>query len=606
MPFLRFGFDSQLLRIMIDNINQTIISTPFPYAYSIPHLGNITQAIKGDLYTKIRNALEKNGWIKGKSTFCYSFHATGLPVYFRILELKNLLKSNVKESNLDISSFKKDIQKYFKQKNIVPLLKYVKKVKHCTTLKGWIECISSYYNDLFLELNISTNLPKFHTTTDLDKRYSQFVTKLYQELDKKGLIIEDENPLICCDSCLGVLGDHDRVKEEGIGISHHVVYKKEDLMGTWYSLKSSTNTWVNCGSSIFISTELIQKIKEGIPCGSQILFYDQQNKKFLINETFSKEVLFNLNSESKVYTTSAGITCRCGGHSTIKKEKTLFINFSNPSWKEKGRLSIECSDLPESSKRTLLNTLNNLRDVAFLRSFGYGTKLKFLPVKYSNKVVDSLMDSALHPYFYAYFLDPSLEVENLGILKNYKFLVHLTGKDLLPTHLLYMHLFSSMLTPQVKVPYFETTRFICASNKEKMSKSLNNVIYWSDIKPFCNPSGLKSYIANLADTDEATGYDQNTLIIAEKNIHKHKNILMLLSESKLNSTSLPFVKEVVQEILLNVGEGERSSFKLRRVYYLLFHKLTKILKETSVEEKIISEELIQTKTLIKDLINAFY
>lgn len=568
--------------IKLNPVQKTIISTPFPYAYSIPHLGNITQAIKGDLYTKLRNALNKHQYIDTKTLFCYSFHATGLPVYFRIQEMRKLLKSNTKGVQLDVVGFKKDIFEYFRSKNILPLLSYVKKVKHCTTLKGWVEIMSAFYTDLFIDLGVHTNLPKYHTTTDIDTGYSNFVKLIYKELFSRGLIVEDKNYLIYCNKCSSVLGDHDRVKEEGIGVTHHQVYKTIIKQGVWYHDDIQNQKWVQVNPKLFISEKIYFKIRAGIPPASEGLLYDTETRHVRYLPLVQGGLNLTLENPCWIYSTSAGITCRCGGSSTLGSEKTLFIKFTDLDWKLLATQSIQRSHLPAGSKKALLQTLTKLRNVAFLRSFGYGTKLKFLPAPYNEKIVDSLMDSALHPYYYAYFLDSITKPTDFQKAQSVKYLAHMTGKDLLPTHLLYMHLFSSLLTPNVKVPYFETTRFICASSKEKMSKSLNNVVYWADLKEFCTPMGLKSYISTLADTDQATAYDKQTLIQAQRNTQKHRRALKkYIKSGHVNNETVPHLREIFNQVSCCVGAGPYPQFKLRKAYHLIHHKLADILSRTS-------------------------
>ena len=559
----------------------TIVSTPFPYAYGVPHLGNLTQVIKSDLYAKIKNVLDRDrSEVKSDTSFCYSFHATGLPIYLRIKALKSRLRGHFR----DKTRLRFEIREFFKENNLSPVLPYVKRLSDCLTLKGWIHMMKNYYTDLFLELGVQSNLPLCHTTTEIDENYSLFVNTIYEELNRRGLILQKENYLIYCDKCEGILGDHDRTRYEGLGVSSYEVHTHSDReKRLWISDRRDEDSWMRPVSQICLSKRLFLQLKRNTPPHSEILLYRQKcvtlDPEKMEQESQTREMCLPV-SET-IHSASAEITCRCGGSSKIGKENTLFLNFSKREWKDKVTERVTNSDQEPSDKKTLLSRTSDLRDVAFLRSDGYGTRLKFLRgTPFQDKMVDSLSDSALHPYFYSCFLENKYD-DIWNTVPSYEYLVHNSGRDLLQNHLLYMYFFSVELFPQVEVPHFDTTRFICAPDREKMSKSLNNVIYWDHIKKVSDVSGLRCYLASLADSSEPTQYDEGRLRQRARSGRRHKSQFQRCVKSKvLKPKELEELDRLLRQMSLNVSrdarDGPHPRFKLRLLYHKLFSEILNV------------------------------
>ena len=580
-----------------------IVSTAFPYANSVPHLGNLTQVLKADLYTKLLKSYHDCGWCKTDTRFLFSFHATGLPIYVRLKTIRSKLRELFKsKGTLQKIEFRKHLVKklidYFKVEQLSPLLKFLDSVTELLTLKGWIGLIAKYYTKIFLDLNIKTNLPQYHTTTALDQRYSNFVNFIYNQLNEKGLLKEDLKHLIVCDRCHNVLGDHDRIKYEGIGVSKVSVKKHSNTLGELYYFLDPLEThWISLDSKHFIAQDLFEYFKYKTFKEESLVLYEKELLNILLDfkkETFFKSIsLESVFEETTLYWTLKAIQCRCGGLANISAEKTYFVLTEDPTWKSKTLDLIEKSYKEKSIHKetyfVLKASLANLRNLSFLRSKGYGTSLELLKgTPYETQIVDSLMDSMIHPYFYSVFLSNQETYKETVSL--YRYVLHNMGKDLIQNHYLFFYMFSVLLFPNLPIPGSDTTRFICAKNQLKMSKSLKNVLYWDKIKLNVKPKDLRCYLASLADTSEPTSYDETKIINEGSIASKHYEEILKCKTLKYNRHTCDQINHLLYKIYYLVGglkedlvsenllEFKENKFRLRKVYNLLFNDLRNLLK----------------------------
>ena len=569
-----------------------IISTAFPYVYSIPHLGNIVQALKGDIYNKLKNCVFEHQGLSVKSYFCYGFHATGTPVYHRLNRLKLIIKQYYPFKNQNNKkALARALVTYFKEENIMFLAPHIKGIRELLHLKGWINILARYYTNLFAQLGIKTNLPDYHTTTKVDAAYSKFVNHLYNKLDQQKKLILKNNYLIACNKCDNVLGDHDRTSYEGVGVSNIKVFACNLNGQIWLSLSSSEhisgkNNWFKSGLFVIDAALKDWLFKKTIKKEDLILYLPSLKVDQVFSFSFSpSQDTPPMLEEVDLYTTISKIKCRCGGYAKIRTELTYFVNFEDSYWKNQALIRIHASNLSDSDKKTLVSTLDKLKDVAFLRTKGYGTTLDLLKsTDYKDKFVDSLMDSALHPYFYASYLNKDLNFQD--VLNSYNYTIHCAGADLLQNHLLYMYLFSTLLYPDIKVPFFDTTRFILARNKEKMSKSLKNVIYWDDIKDKIDPISLKSYVYSLADSNNASTYDQKEVLAIGRATKKHiRKILTFLEQGRCNESSLNQIKSDILNPVIELLSFKKGSPKIRFLYHKLIFELSNILSKAKPGDK---------------------
>jgi len=602
----------------MQKVEKVLCTTPFPYCYGLPHLGNITTLLKSSIFSKLKSAYFKAGYTEEESLFCYSYHLTGLPLLNRIEKFKEAFK------NLGPEEEKMEkLKALFKQECLQGLLPYIKKVNQVTSLKGWVHCINKYYTDLFFNLNIPSNLPNFHTTTEIDLRYSRFVNRIYEKLNANNLLYQGEKKILTCDTCKNVLGDHDRKTNEGIGINllevqfsyvlnfeqfnkqfqnkgdknlnlkvlkdfnkskkgpeSLFIYTKEKLDQNLnlYQLrdeliisedlfklllkqkKEEFIFYFNSKEYLFKLSELkktsnqyVKKITEAL---NQVDNLNKQNTSATKDKTEQKELakkgLFY--SSSNLYFTLGDTICKCGGFGRIKPQKTWFVRFTDPKWSKKVLLKIDESENRKEIKQALKSHLKSLNDVSFLRKKGYGTRLDILKkTDYKEYIVDSLMDSQIHPYFYPFFLEKA-SLKGLNFSKKYRIDVHSTGKDLLPTHLLFFCYLSTFLLPNQKLPVFEASRFIVLKNFEKMSKTLKNHIFWDELaKKQVSPFDLKVYLSVATDSpSKATVFELEGLKRIAKTSKNHKDQLINLIE--LIDKEIPVsIYYTLQEKLLKIA-----------------------------------------------------
>jgi len=246
----------------------------------------------------------------------------------------------------------------------------------------------------------------------------------------------------------------------------------------------------------------------------------------------------------------------------------------------------------------------------FLRSKGFGSKLKILKnTPYDQLIVDSLMDSFLHPLYYGHYHN-LLNSKNSSLTEDLvktQSVLHVTGKDLLKNHVLFFCYFQTLLFPEKPLPYFEYSRFIVAKNNEKMSKSLNNSVYLEDIEKEIDPQAFKAYIYSMNDDTEPTPFDMQNCILQGKIFQKHKNqFLNVLKDYPLKKTReietilfkiadnlrIPmneYLNSDEMQIFHRTLNGSdhlgklkvRKHFLLRKLYHLIYTELRKQLVNNS-------------------------
>lgn len=580
---MKAGFETWSLRMTV------YISTPFPYCYGLPHMGNLVQAIKSEIHRSFINSFYKSGFINQKVEFSYSFHCTGLPLTNRLNEFK---KEYEETGTVNLSNY-----------NLSSLSPYIKNYGDISVLSKWVQILSEYYTDCFKKLKIKSSLPSYHTTTSIDEGYSKFVNFLYNELNKRNKLVRKKHYLITCDKCKNVMGDHDRKRFEGRGISQIKVRFNEYNNCKFYYLKDDCEFYIT-GNLIF-GALLLKELKK-LNKETNIVFFDEKCEKLDFKKLTPWEGLCKEEfSERTLYYTIREIECKCGGYAIIEHMDTWFVKFSDPQWKEKTHEKIKNSFNTNSIKNDLLKSSKNLRDVSFLRNKGFGTTLDIIK---SNEVVDSLMDSPIHPLYYSYM---NHSIWDLKTPEKDTFLVHCTGRDLIPTHLLYFCYFLTQLYPNLELPFFDTTRYIVSSDNQKMSKSLGNVIHLEDLEGLS--MYLKHYVCTLADTSEPTPLNMEIIKSIGISGEKHKKEIISLLDHSICEQSYKKIIELLQQIANNSNitkyltqkgrkyfnlTNSNPEFKIRKAYNLIFNQLRNLLKKRGGLQ--LPDEL---KILIKNLVD---
>ena len=464
------------------------ITTAFPYANHLLHMGHLSLILKADAIAALRSYM-----LEKQVSFYYSLHLTGLPVALRLDAYAK------KVANLDSDG-------------LSLLRHYEESKKDLTQLENWYELMRAYYHDLFDQLRIRSRLQEgiCHTTTDIDLNYSKFVRSIFRALDNLSLLKKQLMPNPHCDQCDTILGDHERAKLEGVSIEKlHV---------------STVDSDVTCNSFC----------KEDLIVFEEISFCKHLLNRFTASAFGSKEIALNLNNQSLIINLetktcvktsldsqnmfneltfiSRGVVCRCGGRPVIKYELRDCLAFNDENWKTRTKDLIASGELDMSTKEILLSAVNKMGPKPYSRTKGYGTKLP------SNILVDSLADSAIHFLFYQCYEDKKDSFSE----------AHLIGKDLLTNHVAFAYYFLDPLLlkeiskelvhenlsldiSNAKPPHFKAYGHIKSEDNTKMSKSARNVITWEQLKQTFTDSHLRAYFYSRADSLEDEQFSKKTV-----------------------------------------------------------------------------------------------
>lgn len=488
------------------------ITSPFPYAYATPHVGNLYQIVRCSLMKDLRNCYYKSGLYDHKTYFSYNgLHLTGLPIYLKLEEMNELLDQGV------------PISEVLRKHNLSYLVDFVTPTTKKLTLHLWYHVMRQYYKTILKTLDVDNRLPEdrlwpfyrlwgsnnWYGTTDVDRAYHEFVNRTFLHLKEMNLLVEGLNCVLYCDQCENIVGDHDRKNFEGFGV-HSVKIRTCWTNGRHsYYYTDRTEPFVVLSEECRVSMILLREIFNNLPKNTTAVLHLAEDQVYRIHpeilESFaSSEELGDSEPELIIdgHYAVGDVRCRCNSTATIKTERTMFIDFRNPKWAGAVKQRIDGSENDRYTKDELLRAADELRPVAFLRTRGFGSRLTiFRNSRYENHMVDSLTDSTLFAYYSANrdLLNPRLRLGK----KNHH-VAHFSGKDLLKNHILYFYYFSVLLTPKMHVPLMITDGHIVDENNVKMSKSLNNVITYEDLKDrdLANRSTLITCFTNMSDSRE--------------------------------------------------------------------------------------------------------
>lgn len=480
------------------------LTTPFPYAYATPHIGNLYQVLRNDILMSIRNAYYENNFYKRRTYSPYrGLHLTGLPIYLKVQDINEKLKTQ-------------SIETVFKNQGLSYMIPFLK-TKGPLTLKDWYQTVRSYYSKILKELEINNCTEKepeanqWYCTTAIDPQYHLFLNKIYEKLNVLGLLVEDYNYVFYCDYCKTIVGDHDRKNYEGHGVLSQKIQKRIIGDSTYLSSDAKDLQYYLVDENIQMSSNLIKKLYSTVPANVDLVVLTDGQKNLAHKLPAYKDLILKKQEALKesdvaekvqtLYYGIGNILCRCNKTVTVRAERTMFIDFENLAWKALVLKRIKESFTDSETKGKLQLALKELRKVAFLRTAGFGSCLDiFKNTPYQNSIVDSLTDSMLFPYFAIddQILEPSDKVSDARIL------AHTTGKDLLKNHILYFLMMSVLILPEKDLPTVITDAHIVDENNLKMSKSLNNVVNYEDLcaKNLAKKSILRTCITNMTDSTQ--------------------------------------------------------------------------------------------------------
>jgi len=232
------------------------ITIPYPYVNGSPHIGAGFTFIRGDTYARFKRMQGFNVLLP------QAFHATGEPIFGTIERLKKNDKTQIETFKL-FGATDQDMKNFVK-KGPEFTAQYWK--------SKWIEVLK--------KTGFSADWRRTFITTTITPAYSRFIEWQYNNLRKKGFVVQGTHPVIWCPHDQSPTGDHDRLKGEGESPIEYILIKfKLDTgeilpCGTLRpeTIYGVTNIWVNpnvdyVGAEIdeetwIVSKECAEKLKD--------------------------------------------------------------------------------------------------------------------------------------------------------------------------------------------------------------------------------------------------------------------------------------------------------------------------------------------------------
>lgn len=492
------------------------VTQAFPYGNGPLHAGHIAIALKAQSVANILSITHNR-----KIPFYYSIHLTGLPVYQKLKKYNEL---KPEENPLG---------------------------KHDITLKEWYGYIKEQYLKTLNTFKIHTSLQenKTHCTTDLDQEYSFFVKKMIQSLNELNLTVLKHLPVITCKKCKTVLGDHERQKYEGISYKRLKVFKKQVENSLFYCCKEDCNCNeyyehdIKENSKNFYCKKIKIEFQKNTILTDELILLQVEGSE-LINkfELKLKDLKLNSNKISTneltplmFYYITPNIVCRCSGTNDLELELRSCILFNDKDWKTRTYNRIAESDNNSQIKNLLFKALEKQEEYPYDRTVGYGTYI-------DGKYPDPLIDSPLHPYYYQKFEE---------IKESYP-IVHVTGKQLINNHLLFLCYMSDPIIAdkiysktgfRIKdIPFFKVIGLMRYKG-EKMSKSVGNVITIQDLQKYGDLK-LRTYFLNIAETLNDFDFNQDKIEECYKNVKRGYNkTITFLNNCVIEESSEDFIAD---------------------------------------------------------------
>lgn len=228
-------------------------------------------------------------------------------------------------------------------------------------------------------------------------------------------------------------------------------------------------------------------------------------------EEVKKQMLQSKNADILYELNEIPIRCRCGAECVVKiLSNQWFLNYSDPSWKEKVHAWInEMKILPEEIRNEFNNVVDWLRERACARQHGLGTKLPWD----KNWIIESLSDSVIYMAYYTiakYVNSGKISAENASesffdyiflnkgdagsiaaqckvspdlleaVKKEFQYFYPVnarhSGRDLVPNHLTFFIFNHVAIFPKEYWPQEIVVNGSVLMDGKKMSKSEGNII----------------------------------------------------------------------------------------------------------------------------------
>ena len=497
--------------IALGKSHKHVHTVPYPYLNGYLHLGHGLQVVK----TGIRHTYLKN-LIGYQSKFYMSFHASGIPIPVAV----GKMLSGDKKITGEISK-RADL----KQKII--------------GVNSWLKHhILAGTKDL-KNFNLGIDWTGTFTTTKYEPIYDSFVKWQYDKLYEMGYCINKKYPVIWCNNCKSVMGDHERAEGEGLKLAWKnlkIFSLKDKKIISFHKLTGVTPCYkckIN-GAEYYVTKKTYENLKTVL------------NIKKL-DEIKNLKIDDKVGKPKKIPYIPGRVICRCGGSAKVKIiEKQWFLKYSEPGWRKKIKAAILNLNTSKNVKKQLIKRYAILQDYPFGRNAGLGTHPNFD----KTQIIGSLSDSTIYP-----FLHPLIQILRDSKIGPYKIdwdqifghskpaseiyntlnkihrtqpasTWHMSGKDLVENHILFLIAHTIAIFPKSPLPQIKITGHVMALSGEKMSKSKGNSIYLYKIIHSSKNEipGLKLNIALMEDSINDIKYNPANTIKYQKKILKIKNV----------------------------------------------------------------------------------
>jgi leucyl-tRNA synthetase len=393
----------------------------------------------------------------------------------------------------------------------------------------WIEHFPAKAFELLKSMNMKVDLSRSFITTDRNPYYDSFVRWQFNKLKSLGFVFKGKRYSIYSQYMKLICGDHERSVGEGVGYEEY---------------------------------ELIHEGKRIIAAGYEHFDDDEDNDVhkdgFIVNNILLDNIVhqdLELATAKHVKLPTEPVVSRAGDTCIVALTDQWYINYADEEWKSQVRSFIEdeLETYNPSVKTDLLTSLDWIREWGFSREVGLGTKIPWDP-KY---VIDSLSDSTIYMAYYTvahllhkdiYGDEPNLVTPDelsdefwdsvfssdvaityrsgvIGQLQRefrkwYPVDLRVSGKDLIPNHLLmcmYNHIaiFGKHMAPRS----YMCNGFITI-DKEKMSKSTGNFITVEKAIADHGEDAVRLTLASAGDSTEDANFDARTLASMKSKLAK--------------------------------------------------------------------------------------
>ena len=175
------------------------VSFPYPYVNLSPHMGHFYSAMRTEAFARYKrlrgfNVLFAQGW-----------HATGSPLVGaaeRIKEREPRQIQALKKEGFSAHDFKKFEKPEY-----------------------WIKVFRKRWHDNFVLMGMSIDWRRSFITTSLNPHYDKFIKWQFMKLKEKGYIVKGKHPVVWDPKTNMPVGDHDRVKGEGVVPQEFCLFK---------------------------------------------------------------------------------------------------------------------------------------------------------------------------------------------------------------------------------------------------------------------------------------------------------------------------------------------------------------------------------------------